>query len=284
VTALVPTVINGKRCLFLDMPGFNTVDFDNWDVFFRLMTALSVVQSYVEFRGVLYVDSLKDERLTPSAEKILTWLSLFCGMEYMSNVTIVVTKWDGRDEDGIAEKMAKFEQWKETLLGSMISKGAVVYHHGLTETGNNYKTLHIEKAASERRARARNFISTNYRGSTDIKLQIYNEIANGATIDTTQAGRWLKYGHDCSEDDGNNSSSNSETGQKSLWDKVDIKDIERWANLLFKASKFFMSTQASRPFEEWDSDPIFEDFEGPEFPFEGDLPIPNEGSTTCNIL
>jgi hypothetical protein len=74
------------------MPGFNTRDFDDWDIFQRLMTGLSVVQAYVQFRGVLFVDQMDDNRVTSSKQKLITWLYHFCGPEYMPNVTVVTTK------------------------------------------------------------------------------------------------------------------------------------------------------------------------------------------------
>lgn len=55
-------VIGSRRCLFMDVPGFNTRDFDDWDVFQRLMTGMSIVHPYVQFRGVLYVDSMENNR------------------------------------------------------------------------------------------------------------------------------------------------------------------------------------------------------------------------------
>ncbi|KAG2002839.1 hypothetical protein GB937_009489 [Aspergillus fischeri] len=162
-TSLVPTVIGNQRCLFLDMPGFNTRDFDDWDVFHRLMTAMSVVERYVKFRGVLYVDSMEENRVTPATEKILTWLWLFCGQDYMPNVTVVTTRWDGLDADGIETKMARVEKWRaEGLLQRFFEHGASIYHHGLVMEGGNYKTLHIERQAERRGVLARDAITALY--------------------------------------------------------------------------------------------------------------------------
>lgn len=76
------------------------------------MTAMSVIQISVEFRGVSYVNSFPGRRTTPAAEKILTSLSLFCGSDYMPNLTIVPMTWDGLDKYGIEDKLSLIEQWK----------------------------------------------------------------------------------------------------------------------------------------------------------------------------
>lgn len=53
-------------------------------------------------------------------EKILIWLTLFCGLEYMPNVTIVTTGWNGLDADGIDEKFALWDKWKDSLLKPLV--------------------------------------------------------------------------------------------------------------------------------------------------------------------
>ncbi|EAW20826.1 uncharacterized protein NFIA_113570 [Aspergillus fischeri NRRL 181] len=129
----------------------------------QLMTAMSVVERYVKFRGVLYVDSMEENRVTPATEKILTWLWLFCGQDYMPNVTVVTTRWDGLDADGIETKMARVEKWRaEGLLQRFFEHGASIYHHGLVMEGGNYKTLHIERQAERRRVLARDAITALY--------------------------------------------------------------------------------------------------------------------------
>ncbi|KAL4813117.1 hypothetical protein BDW67DRAFT_178117 [Aspergillus spinulosporus] len=154
-TSLVPVVIGTRRCLFMDVPGFNTRDFDDWE-------------PYVQFRGVLYVDSMESNRGTPAAEKILNWLFYFCGKDYMPNVTHF-----------------------QALFGN----GATVYHHGLIKAGNDFKTLHIERQSERRRSLAQTMIMSCYQGPTSLQLQLHVEIANGASLERTSAGRWLREGH-----------------------------------------------------------------------------------------
>ncbi|KAL4988846.1 hypothetical protein BDW68DRAFT_186906 [Aspergillus falconensis] len=195
-TSLVPVVIGNRRCLFMDVPGFNTRDFDDWDVFERLMTGMSIVQPYVQFRGVLYVDSMENNRGTPAAEKILNWLFYFCGKDYMSNVTVITTRWDGLDADGIEDKLSRFKQWEaDNLFRALFDNGAKVYHHGLLKEGNDFKTLHIERQSERRRSLAQAMIVSCYCGPTSLQLQIHVEIASGAPLEGTSAGRWLRDGH-----------------------------------------------------------------------------------------
>ncbi|GFF84633.1 hypothetical protein IFM53868_04209 [Aspergillus udagawae] len=306
-TSLVPTVIGNQRCLFLDMPGFNTRDFDDWDVFHRLMTAMSVGERYVEFRGVLYVDSMEENRVTPATEKILTWLWLFCGQDYMPNVTVVTTRWDGLDVDGIETKMSRVERWRaEGLLHRFFEHGASTYHHGLLTEGGNYQTLHIERQAERRRLLARDEITARYHHPTSLKLQIYNEIANGATIDTTLAGRWLRYGHAADDPQGNDEESapssagadsarKAQQGERQQRDRANSYgessaraawadqflyawgDIKPWVRLLYMAARMYMSSSSPSPppgfdfFADDDSQSIFfeEGLGFPDEPFSG---------------
>lgn len=195
-TSLVPVVVGNRRCLFMDVPGFNTRDFHDWDVFQRLMTGMSVVQPYVQFRGVLYVDSMENNRGTPAAEKILKWLFYFCGKDFMPNVTVITTRWDGLNADGIEDKISLFKQWKEDrLFKALFGNGAKVYHHGLIKEGSGFSTLHIERQSERRRSLAQNMIMSCYCGATSLQLQIYVEIANGCPLERTSAGRWLRDGH-----------------------------------------------------------------------------------------
>lgn len=92
-------------------------------------------------------------------------------------------------------RMARVGKWRaEGLLKRFFKHDASIYHHGLVIEGENYRTLHIERQAERRRVLARDAITALYEHPTSLKLQIYTEIANGATIDTTLAGRWLKMG------------------------------------------------------------------------------------------
>ncbi|KAL4971429.1 hypothetical protein BDW66DRAFT_165244 [Aspergillus desertorum] len=272
-TSLVPAVIGNKRCLFLDMPGFNTRDFDDWDIFQRVMIGLSVVQPYVQFRGVLYVDAMEDNRVTDAAEKILSWLYYFCGTQFMPNVTIVTTWWDNLNDDGIETKLARFEKWKGSdLFQRLFVNGAAEYHHGLYKEGTKYSTLHLERKANQRRLRAREMIAARYEGRTTLRLQIHIEIENGATLEATEAGKWLRYGHARRTQPNGDSSANATPGNSST-DNDSERDsesdmfepdtagswgeqfsgfwsnperIKPWAQLLLNAVKLYMSA-SSRP-------------------------------------
>ncbi|KAK1142903.1 hypothetical protein N8T08_007144 [Aspergillus melleus] len=132
---------------------------------------MSVIQPYVEFRGVLYVDSMKESRIAPFREKIVTWISRFCGKHCMPNVTFVTTMWDGLNDDGIEEKLHRVELWKTSEL---------------------LRDFLEDRRAQTRRSLARGAIANRYSMLTDLKLQIYIEISTGTNIDETEAAKWLK--------------------------------------------------------------------------------------------
>ncbi|PSN74073.1 hypothetical protein BS50DRAFT_566969 [Corynespora cassiicola Philippines] len=194
-TALVPAVINGKKYLFLDMPGFSASDRDDFDTFRMLVTAMATVQCYVRFRGVIYVDSLKEDRLQNYRALNFGWLSCFCGENYMPNVTIVSTCWDGLDEEGIAEKLKRFENFRaEALGGRFFRHGAKEFQHGRVVEDGKSKTLSMKKKGNERAYHAQRMIHEHYGEDSDLKLKIYVEIEDGCPLEYTTAGRWLREG------------------------------------------------------------------------------------------
>lgn len=251
--------------MLLDMPGFNTRDFDDQDIFYRLMTALAVIQPYNNFRGVLYVDPMESKRVEPAAEKILIWLYYFCGKHYMPNFTLVTTHWDGLNDDGVQDKLDRIEMWKsDSLLRDFLQRDDSIYHHGLVRDGENYQTLHVERKAVERGSLARAAIANRYMKPTELQLQVYLEIRDGVPVEETQAGRWLRnygqirdghrfdqneipteaprpphQGHEYASQNPN-TRDRCDRGQP-FWKKWDFDDAKLWVSLLFKAAKFYNS-------------------------------------------
>jgi hypothetical protein len=74
-------VIEGRRYLFLDMPGFDVEDTSDFEIFRLLMLCISTIRLFVKFTGILYVDGLKNNRMTLGSSKVLDWLYEFCGEE-----------------------------------------------------------------------------------------------------------------------------------------------------------------------------------------------------------
>jgi hypothetical protein len=132
------------------MPGFDADDLDDWNTFTMLMTAMATIESYVKFRGLIYVDRFDNVRVTTSARKLLIWMHHFCGNEYMTNVTIVVTKWDVLSDDGIDEKIERYAKWSEgKLLSILLSLGAKTYHHEIVQDGDHWQKFSLKKNAEE---------------------------------------------------------------------------------------------------------------------------------------
>jgi hypothetical protein len=206
-------VIEGKRYLFLDVPGFDAEDLDDWQSFRKLMTAIATINPFVTFRGVLFVDRLGEDRVKISTYKILTWLKHFCGAKYMPNVTIITTFWDTLNNDGIKEKLARYESWSAgELLQPLLHHGAKTYHHGLIVDGDELKTFHHRREQADRAKSARQMIHRRYSEPTDLFLQIYTEIGQGCSLEETTAGHWLKFGSAArstlEDDEGNTQFSN----------------------------------------------------------------------------
>ncbi|KAL4799558.1 hypothetical protein BDV19DRAFT_385326 [Aspergillus venezuelensis] len=258
-TSLVPVVIEGRRCLFLDMPGFNTSDYNDWDIFHRLMTALAVVQRYVNFRGVMYVDPFEETRESPTTKKLLSWLVHFCGEEFMPNVTIVTTKWDELSPTGIKAKMARVEEWKDNpILQPFLKNGARMYHHGLVTVNGAYLTLDINDKHEQRQVVARQDIATHYHTPSTSQLKIYTEIAEGATIDTTSAGRCLR-GQTPDSNGRNGGTADTpgagdhgandplSKGQNPGSSGISMEDIKPWVKLLFNAANTYIRASYSMP-------------------------------------
>lgn len=237
------------------MPGFNTRDFDDWDIFYRLVTAMSVISP---------------------AEKILTWLSLFCGTDYMPNVTIVITKWDTLNEDGVNDQLDRVNRWKhEPLLQPFHGNGhgAKLYYHGLSQADNENRTLHIHGSAEIRSTLARHYIAERYRDPTTLELRIYHEIANGIPVDRTAASRFLRRENEASSNESTGASSSSssshkqqeqdkqpgqngtsqdpsgessESGFSKFWEGLQCKDAKDWVDLFFQIAKFYFNHAGNR--------------------------------------
>ncbi|KAH7085899.1 hypothetical protein BKA63DRAFT_28590 [Paraphoma chrysanthemicola] len=194
-TALVPASIRGKRYLFLDMPGFDAADLDDWHVFTLLTTAMGTIERYVNFRGLVYIDTFDNVRATRSAEKILTWIYHFCGPQYMANVTIVTTKWDVQADELLDEKLDRFTKWSHgALLQPLISNGAKTFHHGLIQSNGHRRKLSLRNDLKQRASLACEMIHIHYNSPSNGALQIYQEIASGCRIEMTSAGKYLRMG------------------------------------------------------------------------------------------
>ncbi|KAH8429163.1 GTPase domain-containing protein [Aspergillus melleus] len=278
--SLVPSVIHEKLYMFLDMPGFNADDLDDWETFSRLMNAMAVLKNYVVFRGVIYVDPMDAPRASPAARNMPTWLSRFCGIEYMRNVTVVTTKWDLLSADGIEQRLERVGYWKEhPLYHDFVNYESVVYHHGLVQENGNNTTLSERKQNEERKLGAENMIAERYRDPSSVQLQVDIEIENGASIYSTEAGRWLKRFEPRSGSPESSTSSQNDgqrgPGESSgFWAGIRAKDC---VDLFVNAAKVYRSMtdpvtfSAGPSFDSFESTGVFEDvpFFGESSSFDG---------------
>lgn len=181
------------------MPGFNTIDFEDLEVFRRLITCMTAISPFVTFIGVLFLEDLRDTRITPAAVRILKWLFAFCGPQFIPNITFVTTRWDGNDQEGLDDRRSRLRHWEEEkeegdrgLLSQFLSSGAQWYHHGLCKDENGeWRTLSIKKETRARAVAARSMIAARYLDLAVAPLHILQELDLGMPLQDTAAARLL---------------------------------------------------------------------------------------------
>lgn len=248
-TALVPTLIGGKKYLFLDMPGFDAIDLDDWQIFIMLTTSMATIERYVNFRGLIYVDSFDNVRATKSAEKILKWVHQFCGSSYMANVTIVTTKWDVQADDAVSEKLERYATWRQSaLLQPLVSNGATTFHHGLVWNADDWRKLSLRNQQEERNMYARAMIRDRYGTFSNFTLKFYREIAQGSTVEGTSAGKCLRPGPSSQPRQAHQPNSSTENSTRFDW----AKETKSWISLLLKAARVYREISGTNNTGMWD--------------------------------
>lgn len=140
-----PFVVDGKRIVLLDTPGFdNTLNISNRKI-------PQAVEEYVKFhrkdmrlKGVIYIHAI-DERRVNEVDINLMPFERLCGDILPSPVVFVTTRWDSVDANIGAKREYELKKDKE-LWASALERGARIQRHDGTSESAEKAVLSLLKA------------------------------------------------------------------------------------------------------------------------------------------
>jgi hypothetical protein len=161
-TFQIETVDVGPTQLFImDTPGINS----NTDVagFTEIARGIDHIRSNAQIVGVLYVFRIFD-RNEATDDMLRTFLSKFCGPNFIPHVTFVMTHWTAQADKQKTEFNRNLTELKRRNQNDFVSKGANFYEHGrefLTGDGSP-EFLHWRNEQNKIADHAKLMISTWY--------------------------------------------------------------------------------------------------------------------------
>ncbi|KIW91812.1 uncharacterized protein Z519_07782 [Cladophialophora bantiana CBS 173.52] len=120
---LEESIINGEKYFFMDTPGFDAGD--EVEAFFETARGIEAIRHHATIVGVLFAASVNYSRVENLDRKLLEFLELFCGDEYIPRITFVTTHWTHPD----AAQSNRFAHLR-SLWCSFLARGAGLYQHG----------------------------------------------------------------------------------------------------------------------------------------------------------
>lgn len=196
---ILPAIVNGKQYIFVDTPGFSAADMGDKEVFEDIIGCLKAIGPFVSMVGVMFVFSVRKDRLTQGEMKTIRWLQCFCGPQFFQNITLVMTQWDRVTEDDIDQarrnvEMLMAEPFSPILNPPLGVVGGSIYYHGIPDEHDpgTWIPLNRKTNREERVHRAANLIRERYETvETPAELQIQVEMDRRWKQDETEAARCL---------------------------------------------------------------------------------------------
>lgn len=196
---VLPAIVHGKQYLFVDTPGFGAADLANETVFEDIINFLKVIGPFVSIVGVMFVFSVRKDRLTQGEMKTIRWLQCFCGPEFFQNITLVMTQWDRVTEDDMDQARENVKKLIAGPFSPILNPplgivGGSIYHHGILDEHGSDKWIPLSKKSNRetRVHRAGSLIRQRYETvETPAKLQIQVEMDRHWKQDETEAAKCL---------------------------------------------------------------------------------------------
>lgn len=172
--ALAPTMINGKKVILIDTPGFDDSERTDTEILTLLAEHLHVTyQAGRLINGIILLQPINANRVQGSERKRTRLFEQICGPGAFGNVVIASTFWgELSDRSQGADREKEREQSKD-FWGNMVQKGAkVARHENTAESAEQIVSLLVEKPT--------------------VTLQLQAELAqNGGKLAKTSAGQQL---------------------------------------------------------------------------------------------
>ncbi|KAH7904134.1 P-loop containing nucleoside triphosphate hydrolase protein [Hygrophoropsis aurantiaca] len=112
----------GRRIVFVDTPGFNDTNIDDYDILERISAWLAKSYSNrVKVSAVLYLHDITMNRMTGASKKTLNLFQHLCGEKASKGVFFVTTRWGPASS---VDEEKREDELKETFFSSMLGHGA----------------------------------------------------------------------------------------------------------------------------------------------------------------
>ncbi|PLB46650.1 hypothetical protein P170DRAFT_466089 [Aspergillus steynii IBT 23096] len=197
-----PALIDNEQYLFVDTAGFGASDVKDIPNMRDIVSCLSTLGPFVRVAGFIYVYGKMNPRLTEEDAKIMQWVQCFCGPQFYKNITIVTTQWDSWSKKSFKEAWKRGKQLeRETEIARILNPpyrlhGGFLYHHGVlnddvSAIDVDRHVLDNEDQLLEREAQIKRLITDRYGACETPKLQILSELAEGKSVEETEAAKVL---------------------------------------------------------------------------------------------
>lgn len=121
--------IEEEQFFIMDTPGFNTGA--EADALTEIARGMQLIKAKTQIVGIWHVSRITG-RNEAFDDKLRVFLHLFCGTEYIPQVTFVTTHWTPQEEDEEykAELNNNLEDFKRDCRNDFLNYGAQFYQHG----------------------------------------------------------------------------------------------------------------------------------------------------------
>ncbi|KAG2074216.1 hypothetical protein BDR04DRAFT_1115750 [Suillus decipiens] len=173
-----PFMLDGKRVVLIDTPGFDDTTKSDTDVLKMIAAYLQTMHKQEKLlSGVIYMHRISDIRVGSTSRRDFTMFQELCGKEAYKNVLMVTNMWgEANQEDALAREQELRE--KDIFFKPILEDGAVLLRHM-----NDQESAHkiIQKLT----------------GIDPVVLRIQSELA--AMNDITQTGAFAQLNRELME-------------------------------------------------------------------------------------
>jgi hypothetical protein len=182
-------VFDSQEFIFIDTPEFE-YDTSAKKVLLNNMKLVSKIPTNIIIAGVIYIDSSEPSLPLEFEHEFLSWLLAFCGLEFLSQLTLIITDDDSLEGSTCENYEQYLERWKKSWA-PLFTGEARAYHYRTRSEDSRIMTADYGHTPST--SVAENLIRgyANLLRQTRQTPQFCNEIASGVLVEETKAARVL---------------------------------------------------------------------------------------------
>ncbi|KAL6232075.1 hypothetical protein BDW75DRAFT_243334 [Aspergillus navahoensis] len=187
---VVDVPIGDTKYYLIDTPGFEAGS--EWETFLEIANMIEQIRNHVSFLGIWFV--VDNRNRVRDSEKILyRWLSALCGDAYFPQLAFVTTFWDGHTRS-IQAHNSRFQNREKNEW--IRFPEAATYQFGKRYV-NGEATENIipwYDGRDELVAHARDLLARQVSHTPSVEPRIVRELAQGLSVEHTEAARVLRPG------------------------------------------------------------------------------------------